>query len=208
MQTQTSEFILDEEAVLKETLERTKFPFQPEEIISKAKDYFAAGVTDQAFDMLADDFVFIGPVVGPLTKAEFTKALSGFAITDGVPDLAPRFHHFRVDPLEGNRVWCTTYTKGTNTGSLMGMPATNKSFESPPEAISVSFNDEGKIIKYTIGHVMDRTKGTTGGLGGIYGILYGIGKPLPFPEANPWKKSRRYKLFQFIGSMVQRLKKD
>lgn len=37
--------------------------------------------------------------------------------------------------------------------------------------------------------VMDRRIGNTGGLGGIYGILYAIGKPLPFPEARPWKMS-------------------
>ena len=27
--------------------------------------------------------------------------------------------------------------------------------------------------------------------GGLYGILYAIGKPLPFPEARPWKMSKR-----------------
>ena len=34
--------------------------------------------------------------------------------------------------------------------------------------------------------------GNTGGLGGVFGPAYAIGKPLPFPEANPWKPSKRY----------------
>ena len=52
---------------------------------------------------------------------------------------------------------------------------------------------------------MDREVGNTGGLGGLYGIMYAIGKPLPFPEARPWKMSRRYRAFQGIGNFVNRL---
>ena len=52
---------------------------------------------------------------------------------------------------------------------------------------------------------MDRSVGTTGGLGGLYGQLYSIGKPLPFPEANPWKMSKRYKIFNKLGDWVQKL---
>ena len=63
---------------------------------------------------------------------------------------------------------------------------------------------EGKVKKFTIGYVMDRDQGNTGGLGGAYGLLYAIGKPLPFPEAQPWKMSKRYKLFQAIGRITSR----
>ena len=63
------------------------------------------------------------------------------------------------------------------------------------------------MTKYTIGVVMDRQLGNTGGLGGLYGILYAIGKPLPFPEATPWKPSRRYQLFQAIGNLASQIAK-
>ena len=43
--------------------------------------------------------------------------------------------------------------------------------------------------------------GNTGGLGGIFGIFYAVGSPLPFPEANPWKKSKRYAFFQWLGQL-------
>ena len=33
-------------------------------------------------------------------------------------------------------------------------------------------------------YVMDRDIGTTGGLGGLYGVLHAIGRGLPFPEVS------------------------
>lgn len=54
---------------------------------------------------------------------------------------------------------------------------------------------------------MDRDVGNTGGLGGLYGVLYAIGKPLPFPEANPWSMSKRYMLFNKVGAFLQSLQK-
>ena len=64
-----------------------------------------------------------------------------------------------------------------------------RSFVTPPQACSVTIDASGKVSKYTIGHVMDRSVGNTGGLGGIFGPLVAIGKPLPFPEARPYKPS-------------------
>ena len=55
--------------------------------------------------------------------------------------------------------------------------------------------------------VKDREVGNTGGLGGLYGIMYAIGKPLPFPEARPWKMSKRYRAFQALGNLMSRLQK-
>jgi hypothetical protein len=64
-----------------------------------------------------------------------------------------------------------------------------------------------QVIEYTIGYVMDRRLGNTGGLGGVFAIFYAIGKPLPFPEANPWQMSKRYSLFQLVGKINSMLKK-
>ena len=33
----------------------------------------------------------------------------------------------------------------------------------------------------TAGYVIDKTKGNTGGLGGVYGICHAIGQPMPVP---------------------------
>lgn len=48
----------------------------------------------------------------------------------------------------------------------MGKAATNKKLELPPQANSFIFNTEGKLKEITIGYVLDRRIGNTGGLGG------------------------------------------
>ena len=63
------------------------------------------------------------------------------------------------------------------------------------------------MVKYTIGHVMERSIGNTGGLGGIFGPAYALGRPLPFREARPWKPSKRYRLLQAVGNLASRLRK-
>merc|ERR1712127_418854 len=78
-----------------------------------------------------------------------------------------------------------------------------KTVINPPQVCSITIDyDTGLIKRYTIGYVVDRNVGNTGGLGGLYGILYAIGRPLPFPEANPWKPSLSYRAFQSVGKLI------
>ena len=44
-------------------------------------------------------------------------------------------------------------------------------------------------------------------MGGLFGQLFAIGKPLPFPEANPYKMSKRFKLFNKVGAWMRKEKK-
>jgi hypothetical protein len=145
-------------------------------------------------------------VVGPLSKSVFVAAFSSFEIKDGFPDMQFRYHDFRVDPFEPSRVWYTARAVGTHTGVLARtLQPTGLVVESPPQACSMVFNAEGKCTKITIGVVMDRQLGNTGGLGGLFGILFAIGSPLPFPEAQPWKMSLRYRLFNAAGTVLPKL---
>lgn len=184
------------------------FPIAPDELIMKAKIYLAYDSGVKKPELLSDKFEFVGPVVGPLSKDNFLKALGGFGFFDAFPDANAEWHHFRVDPFEPSRVWMTSRGKGTNTGEadspLFAKP-TNKAYVNPPQSCSVRFDADGKVNQYTIGYVMDRRIGNTGGLGGIYGIAYALGKPLPFPEAKPWSPSWQYRFFQKIGGFLQKL---
>lgn len=180
------------------------FPITPDELIVKTKLVLRAGFANIS-DSLSEDFEFIGPVVGPLGKETFVKAVGGFDLVTGFPDLKSQYYHFRVDPFETNRVWFTSRTVGTHDGKLAGrFEATGTRVECPPQALSMTFNEEGLVKKITVGVVMDRTLGNTGGLGGVFGLFYAIGSPLPFPEAQPWKMSKRYKFFQFLGRLASR----
>lgn len=154
-------------------------------------------------DSLASDFKFEGPVVGPLTKSAFVTALGNVDFKAAFPDWKGQFYGFHVDPIDGNRVWYIARGEGTNKGPFPGpLEATGRQVINPPQACSMTINEQGLISRYTIGYVVDRNVGNTGGLGGLYGILYAIGRGLPFPEAQPWSPSPPYIAFQKIGQFL------
>jgi len=193
---------LDEQAAL----EAAAFPLSEAELIERAKAFLYYGQGVEKPELLDESFIFMGPFVGGadgLPKDAYVKAVGGFDIKLAFPDLEPRFHHFRADPLDPGRVWFTSQASGTDNGAgFLGNKPTGKRFDTPPQACSLKFDASGLAIKYTIGHVMERSIGNTGGLGGIFGPAYAIGKPLPFPEANPWKPSKRYKLLMLVGQLL------
>lgn len=192
------------------------FPLSEEELIELTKQFLniqfgspqtEAGETPiNLTDVLAHDFKFVAPVVGPLGKEAFVDAFSSFRVSDAFPDGQPNYYNFHRDPFEPNRIWFVTHFFGTNTGSLAGfLPVTNKKVETPPQAQSCTFNERGEITKFTIGYVMDKEVGNTGGLGGVYGLFYAIGYGLPFPEGQPWKPSPPYFVLTRGGSALSGL---
>jgi hypothetical protein len=86
--------------------------------------------------------------------------------------------------------------------------ATNKVVEMPPQILSLTFNEDGKVTKFTGGYVMDKEIGNSGGLGGIFGIKYAVGNPFPFREAKPWTPSLGFRMFNFVGSIIQKFQKQ
>jgi hypothetical protein len=184
----------------------SKFPIKPSSLIALAEKFLEAEFNDES--LLADNFVFQFPIVGPLSKAEFLKAFSSFELKSIFPDAQGGICDFRIDPFEPNRVWCWSYFHGTNNvDSKVAGKATNKELMTPPQILSVVFNEQGKVIKFTGGYVVDKDWGNTGGLGGVFGLFYGIGKPLPFPEARPWQPSWQFRLFNSISSILQKFQK-
>ena len=78
---------------------------------------------------------------------------------------------WRVCPFEPNRVWYSIKYTGSNDGEVLGRPATFKMVDSPVQAHSVTFNERGEVTKFTIGYVLDKETGNTGGLGGVFGLF-------------------------------------
>lgn len=184
------------------------FKIPPDQLILLAKRFLvSAGGFGADGKLLSDDFKFVAPVVGPLSKDAFLGAIGSVDIQGAFPDFNGEFYGFHVDPFEGNRVWYTARGRGTNSGPLppFAPTPTGKTVINPPQACSLTFNEQGLVTKYTIGYVMDREVGNTGGLGGLYGVLYAIGRPLPFPEAQPWQISPQYALFQQFGNLASKL---
>ncbi|CAD7704102.1 unnamed protein product [Ostreobium quekettii] len=195
---------LDEEKLIADM----GFPISPDDLIAKAKYALDGGryLTDEEL-VDPDKFTFNAPVVGPLSYAEFTTAFKGFGLTEAFPDLQPCIYHFRVDPYQPGRVWFTSRSWGVNTGPLMGGEPTNKVADAPPQNSSFTFSEGGKIVDMTVGYVQDKRLGNQGGLGAAFGMLYAVGKGLPFPEGQPYKISWRFRLVNLLGSITRRLRK-
>jgi len=185
----------------KVTLSTKKFPISKEELIAKTKKLISpeAEFGSKNPDLLADDFQFVFPVVGPLSKIEFCTIFGSFKVKDAFPDTQSNFFGFTVDPLEPNRVWFFTRATMTHTGSLKfgrkEFKPTGKEVVITPQCLSMSFDKEGRCYKFTGGYSIDRTTGNCGGLGGLFGIIHSIGAALPFPEAKPWKPSLEWEAF-------------
>lgn len=136
--------------------------------IKRAKRYFSLGNKvkqqlgptnpDDLQAELADDFKFVAPLVGPLSKDELIAATTGLDLATAIPDFDARYHDYRVDADDENRVWCTMRVIGTQTGPLQfgGLNAPPSSppirVESPPEAVSLRFDaTSGKLRELTTG---------------------------------------------------------
>ena len=57
------------------------------------------------------------------------------------------------------------------------------------------------LVKEIGFYVIDRRVGNTGGLGGAFAFFYGTGNPLPIPECQPYKPSKRFRLLNFVGKL-------
>jgi len=193
------------------TLSSSKFAIKPAELILKAKEIIASEFgTAPGCDAscLADDFQFVAPIIGPLTKGEFIRAFGSFKLKDAIPDLKDN-SWFQVDPLEPNRVWMISRAQGTHTGTMnFGRPikATGKTIQMPPQAQSMLFDEGGRCYTLTVGYCMDKRVGNTEGLGGVMGILKAAGHALPFPEAQQlYNPSLRFEAFEHASKAIEGL---
>jgi len=205
----TTEPIVKEKHFLDEKtmLNNSEFNIKPEELIDKCKTIVRHQFGAENPDLLSEDFQFIFPVVGPLPKSEFIEAFSSFKVEEAFTG-SYNYFGFNVDPMEPNRVWFFSRGLLNHSGTLMfgamKLKPTGKKVITPPQVLSMSFNEDGQCYKLTGGYSVDRTVGNTGGLGAVFGLIHSIGGSLPFPEGKPWKPSLRWELFSYhIPSLVK-----
>jgi len=157
-----------------------------EEFIDVAKDF----IDNPSPDKMADDFVFRGPVIGPLCKKDYVATLTSMSaggkagFDSAFPDLQSDVFGFTVDPIEPNRVWYFVRSNGTFTGPFDSPTAgrlepTGAKYISPPEARSILIDNEGKVKYQSVGYSMDRFTGdTTNGKAAVFGLYEVMGQPL------------------------------
>lgn len=188
------------------TLEKSTFPISPEQLIQMCKAVCASNFGCTSTELLADDFQFVAPIVGPLPKHEFVKAFSEFDVRTAFPNQKENFWGFSVDPQEPNRVWFWSRAESVHAGPLKFGPKTiaptGIRIVHPPQALSMLFDESGKVYTLTVGYVMDRRIGNTGGMGGLFGPLFAVGHALPFKEGQPWQPSLRLQMLDRIQAMA------
>jgi len=169
----------------------------PDELIDLTKKYVFAPDLEYIRNSLSEDFVFRGPIIGPLNKSDYLQSVTSLVGTgvdfygDVIQDYQPNAFGFSIDPVEPNRVWYFVRERGFFKGdldspSLGQLSANGKEFIAPPEARSVTFDANGKVIRYTLGYAADRFTGdNTKGKGGIFGALHVMGVDIPSEPGNP-----------------------
>jgi hypothetical protein len=153
-------------------------------------------------DSFSNEFIFRGPYIGPLNKADYLATMDTFGIYKAIPDINPNAFGFSIDPLDPNRVWFMVRNTGTFTGepglgfgNEVYVPPNGKSIQGCPETFSITFDDQQKVKHLTVGYVADRFQGNTNGKGAAVGIFNSIG--IPFPEPGPLLK-----FIQWFGTEV------
>ena len=136
---------VDEEALFL----ASDFPIKPEDLVARAKEVLTAGIgTKDEGACLAEGFEFCAPVVGPLPKEEYLKALGNFKLEESF-DLNAQYHLFRVDPTQTNRVWFHTRTLGKHVAdSTVFGKATNKEIINPPQCMHLDFTADGLVKEF------------------------------------------------------------
>ena len=91
---------------------------------------------------------------------------------------------FTQDPAEPNRFWAILRLSGTHSGTQKAgtgqeFPASGARLDVGPQCVSVTFNDEGLVTRYTGGYIVDRRQGSTGEFGGFFAITKTVGGFLP-----------------------------
>ena len=136
-------------------------------------------------EMMADDFVFMGPVVGPLNTQDYLGTLGVFKIYEAFPDVKVDVASFTQDPDDADRFWSIIRVTGTHTGTLnvgsAQIPATGKKMVVGPQVVSVTFNAANKVTRMTGGYIADVRDGETGDAGAMFAVMRSVGLPTPRP---------------------------
>jgi len=186
-------------------LARSAFPIKANDLLILAKEAVfvkGLGMRDNG-ECLADDFVFRGAHV-ETKKPEFLKAIQSFDLGDSF-EIKQQYFGWLVDPIQNNRVWFMNRQEATHVKDFFGAEADGKTLILPPESLHIDFNEKGQVTEFGF-YTVDRFQGNTGGIGGAFGYFYGVGKPLPFPEARPYKMSNRRRVFETLGESVSKVK--
>jgi hypothetical protein len=144
-------------------------------------------------EMMAPEFVFCSPSIGPISKNDFVNLMSyyryhGLDLASAIPDLTVSYEGWHQDPHDAWRIWTVARYTGTHTGiaTLPGSslelappsdPSRRQKFVTGPELQSFLWTPNKKLLWQTVGYVGDHNTGSNQGHGSLDGLLVSMGLP-------------------------------
>ena len=157
------------------------FPHSPQTLIDRARTVLGPDVLLGQKDdgaCLSEKFEFVAAVVGPIGKDEYLGALANFKLEESF-DIAPNFYGFAVDPMQRNRVWFFNRQTAVHKANFLGADPKEDASENeltlPPQCYHIDFDEDLKMQEFGF-YTVDRRQGNTGGLGGAFAYMYGVGE--------------------------------
>jgi hypothetical protein len=174
--------------------------------------------------ILSDDFVFKGPLIGPLNKPDYVDVVDNyFKIYEAFPDFNPNCYGFTVDVVDPLTV--RFFIKATGTyqqplegaiglgGGLLGKATTfmtgkpdGRRYIGATESWSITFNslESMQVRCLRGGYVVGEAAGgmtTAQGKDSIFGILQTLGIPVPSLSDLKFQKNLGNNLFKTSGRL-------
>jgi hypothetical protein len=145
-------------------------------------------------EMMASEFVFCSPAIGPIAKNDFIQLMSfyrynGLDLASAIPDLTVSYEGWHQDPHDAWRIWAVARYSGTHTGAATlpgsglkltpasGDPSKRKKFVTGPELQSFLWTPSKKLLWQTVGYIGDSNTGSNQGHGSLNGLLVSMGLP-------------------------------
>ena len=159
------------------------------DVIEKTRQYTSEpgyrsfSLKDIPTEYYSEDYIFRGPVVGPINRKDLVTTNTWFELEKAFPDLDREAFGFVTDPENPFRVLFFERWEATHLGDLklQGLPvgpATGKRSISPVMPFSITYNPEGKIIYECLTTAVDRFEGNTKGKVAVFGLLETAGVSL------------------------------
>jgi hypothetical protein len=166
--------------------------------------------------MISEDFVFVSPDIGPLSKNDYISLMNyyqynGLDFASAIPDLTVSYEGWHQDPHDPWRIWAVARYSGTHTGTarLPGSGLTlsphkdvseQKRFTTGPELQSFKWTPSKKVVFQTVGYIGDEITGSGQGHGSIHGLLVSMGLPPLYLETTESIRNVQIWFSQFLAS--------
>ena len=123
-------------------------PFPETVMIQLTKGILGSDMAALDPDLLSNSFTYCGSIIGPIGKQAYLDQYASQMFEGSEPE----FTYFRVDPYDPYRVWVDVRP--------IGEDAKGKVFVCSPQALSMTFDDNGFCVRMTGDAIMDPSIGT------------------------------------------------